>query len=628
MSKCLNPDCLNQNPPTTKFCQKCGNKLLLGDRYRAVKYISEGGFGRTFKAVDEHRLDTVCVIKQFLPQQQGSAAIQKATELFKQEAVRLRDLGKHPQIPDLLAFFEQDNRFYLVQEFIDGEDLLKELQQQGKFSEKQIKQLLNELLQILDFVHKQKVIHRDIKPDNIIRNPHGSLVLIDFGVAKELSGSVLTRVGTVTGSPGYAAPEQMQGHVFPASDLYSLGVTCIRLLTGCLLEEKNGTWVDEIFDPMQMEWVWRNKSVSISNDLAEILDKMILFPVGARYQSAAEVLQSLNSGSVVSTPISTKPQPKPVQPSPVAPTPISAKPQPKSVQPLPATLTKISAKSQAKPSHLQSFTEELANGITLEMIAIPGGSFTMGVSQTEEGSRDLERPQHRVKIQPFLIGKYTITQSQWKAVAKLPKIQFDLNPDPSYFKKNYFFTNINRPVEQVSWYDTVEFCARLSKKTGHNYRLPSEAEWEYACRAGTTTPFYFGRIITTNQVNYRGNYSDGNLPKGQYREQTTDVGSFPPNAFGLYDMHGNVWEWCADPFHDSYHGAPTDGSVWDENTNNNRYQNYINLLIKSKNDKRTRLLRGGAWLNYSDHCRAACRNNYSPDTRNFIIGFRVVCAVV
>ncbi|MDF0553754.1 bifunctional serine/threonine-protein kinase/formylglycine-generating enzyme family protein [Kamptonema sp. UHCC 0994] len=602
MSKCLNPDCLNQNP-TTKFCQKCGNKLLLGDRYRAVKYISEGGFGRTFKALDEHRLDTVCVIKQFLPQQQGSAAIQKATELFKQEAVRLRDLGKHPQIPDLLAFFEQDNRFYLVQEFIDGEDLLKDLQQQGKFSEKQIKQLLNELLEILDFVHKQKVIHRDIKPDNIIRNSHGSLVLIDFGVAKGLSGSVLTRVGTVTGSPGYAAPEQMQGHVFPASDLYSLGVTCIRLLTGCLPEEKNGTWVDEIFEPMQMEWVWRNKSVSISNDLAEILDKMIQFPVGARYQSAAEVLQALNSGSVVSTPISAKSQPKPVQPSPAAPTPTSAK-------------------SQLNLSQLQSFTEDLGNGITLEMIAISGGSFTMGSPPNEAESCDNEKPQHLVTIQAFLMGKYAITQAQWKAIAKLPKIQFDLNPDPSSFKGN------NRPVEKVSWYDAVEFCARLSKKTGRNYRLPSEAEWEYACRAGTTTPFYFGQTITTDLVNYNGEYSYDNSPTGQYRGQTTDVGSFPPNAFGLYDMHGNVSEWCADPWHKSYHGAPTDGSVWDKN-NDNRYQNNIDLLVKSIHDKRTRLLRGGSWLNYPVYCRAAFRFNYdAPDIRSSLLGFRVVSAVV
>ena len=601
MSQCLNPNCLHQNPPITKFCQRCGNKLLLGDRYRAVKYISEGGFGRTFKAVDEHRLDTICVIKQFLPQLQGSAAIQKATELFKQEAVRLRDLGKHPQIPDLLAFFEQDKRFYLVQEFIDGQDLLKELEKQGKFSEKQIKQLLTELLQILDFVHKQKVIHRDIKPENIIRNSHGSLVLIDFGVAKELSGSVLTRVGTVTGTPGYAAPEQMQGHVFPASDLYSLGVTCIRLLTGCLLEEKNGTLADELFDPMQMQWIWRNKAVSLSNDLGKVLDKMLLFPVAARYQSAAEVLQALNPVSV-------------------SPTQISAKPQPKLFHSSPVASNQISAKFQSKPSHLQFFTEDLDNRVNLEMIAIPGGTFTMGAPETERESHNYERPQHPVTIQAFLMGKYAITQAQWKAVAKLPKIQFDLNPDPSQYQ------GYNRPVEQVSWYDAVEFCARLSKKTGHNYRLPSEAEWEYACRAGTTTPFYFGQTITTNQVNYNGNYSYNNSPKGQYREQTTDVGSFPPNAFGLYDMHGNVWEWCADPaYHPDYQGAATDGRVCDPYSNDNRYQNYLDLLVKSKNDNRRRLRRGGSWDINAGYCRAAQRNSFAPDTPSYVIGFRVAC---
>jgi formylglycine-generating enzyme required for sulfatase activity len=607
MSQCLNPDCQHPNPAITKFCQRCGNKLLLGDRYRAVKYISEGGFGRTFKAVDEHRLDTICVIKQFLPQLQGSAAIQKATELFKQEAVRLRDLGKHPQIPDLLAFFEQDKRFYLVQEFIDGEDLSKELEQQGKFSEKQIKQLLTELLPILDFVHKQKVIHRDIKPENIIRNSHGSLVLIDFGVAKELSGSVLTRVGTVTGTPGYAAPEQMQGHVFPASDLYSLGVTCIRLLTGCLLEEKNGNLVDELFDPMQMEWVWRNKSVSLSNDLGKVLDKMLLFPVGARYQSATEVLQALNPVSVSSTKISAPPQAKPFQPLQVASTQISA-PQP-----------------QPKPSQWQSFTEELGNGVTLEMIAIPGGTFIMGAPKTEAQSRDNERPQRRVTIQPFLMGKYAITQAQWKAVAKLPKIQYDL------LQGHHIFTGNNRPVDQVSWYEAVEFCARCFKKTGHNYRLPSEAEWEYACRAGTTTRFYFGETITTNQVNYNTDYDHNNLPKGQYQEQTTDVGSFPPNTFGLYDMHGNTWEWCADPlnnnYYHNYNGAPTDGSVWDNNSNDNRYKDYLDLLLLSENDQRRRWKRGGYWSGFPWLCRSAYRFDECAifGSGGNYTGFRVVC---
>lgn len=581
MSQCLNPDCLYQNLPSDKFCQKCGDKLLLGERYRAVKYISEGGFGRTFKAIDEHRLDTICVIKQFLPQQQGSAAIAKATELFKQEAERLRDLGKHPQIPDLLASFEQDKRLYLVQEFIDGEDLLKELDQKGKFSEKQIEQLLTELLPVLDFVHKENVIHRDIKPDNIIRNQKGSLVLIDFGVSKQLSGTVLTRMGTVTGTPGYAAPEQMQGHVFPASDLYSLAVTCIRLLTGCLLEEKNGTWVDELFDPMEMQWVWRQKNVSIGNDLAKVLDKMLSFPVRDRYQSATEVLQALNPVSIPPTQISAPPSPK--------------------------------------PSQHRSFTEDLGNGVTVEMIAIPGGTFTMGAPTSEAESSDNERPQHRVTIQPFFMGKYAATQAQWKAVAKLPKIKYDLNSDPSRFKGN------NRPVEQVSWREAVEFCARLSKKTRRNYRLPSEAEWEYACRAGTTTPFHFGETITTDQVNYNGNYTYGNSPQGEYRQETIDVGSFPPNGFGLYQMHGNVWEWCADPWHGNYEKAPTDGSVWDEKYNDNRYQNSTDLLTKSGNDNRNRLLRGGSWVGIPRYCRSALRVDRAPGTRYVSLGFRFVC---
>jgi formylglycine-generating enzyme required for sulfatase activity len=599
MSQCLNPDCLSHNLPSYKFCQKCGNKLLLGERYRAVKYISEGGFGRTFKAIDEHRLDTICVIKQFLPQQQGSAAIAKATELFKQEAVRLQDLGKHPQIPDLLAFFEQDKRLYLVQEFIDGEDLLKELDQKGNFSEKQINQLLIKLLPVLDFVHKKKVIHRDIKPENIIRNHKGDLVLIDFGVAKELSGSVLTRMGTVTGSPGYAPPEQMQGHVFPSSDIYCLGVTCIRLLTGCLLEEKNGIWVDELFDPMEMQWVWRKKKVSISNELAKVLDKMLSFLARDRYQSATEVLQALNPVSI--PPTSAPPLLNVFHPSPISPTQISAPPP------------------QPKLSQARSFTEDLGNGVTVEMIAIPGGVFTMGAPTTEAESRDNERDQHRVTIQPFYMGKYAATQAQWKAVAKLSKIKYDLDPDPSYFKGN------NRPVEQVSWYQAVEFCARLSKETGRNYRLPSEAEWEYACRAGTTTPFHFGQTITTDQVNYNGNDTYGNSRKGKYRAETVDVGTFPPNAFGLYEMHGNVWEWCADPWHDSYKGAPNDGRVWDEKDNDNRYQNSMDLLVKSGNDDIRRLLRGGSWDYYPRYSRSALRYYDAPDTRSFYNGFRFVC---
>ena len=195
MSYCLTPNCPNpQNPEGTKFCLSCGSKLLLKERYRAIRPIGEGGFGRTFLAVDEDRLNARCVIKQFLPQFQGTTAIQKATELFSREAVRLDELGEHPQIPALLAYFEQDKRLYLIQEFIDGPNLLQVLQQQGAFSEQQIRALLLDLLPVVQFIHEHQVIHRDIKPDNILRrNKDGKLVIVDFGVATQGTGTALAQ---------------------------------------------------------------------------------------------------------------------------------------------------------------------------------------------------------------------------------------------------------------------------------------------------------------------------------------------------------------------------------------------------------------------------------------------------
>ena len=231
MSQCLNPTCLHQNLQDASFCEKCGGKILLDGRYRPIKILGEGGFGRTFQALDEKRLNTPCVIKQFLPQQAGSIALQKATELFKQESKRLQELGKHPQIPDLLAFFPEDGRLYLIQEFIDGQNLLQELQNKGTLKEPEIKTLLEKLLPVLQFIHDNQVIHRDIKLENIIKSKNGTLFLIDFGVSKETTGSILTRVGTITGTPGFAPPEQFRGIVYHSSDLYSLAVTCVRLLT-------------------------------------------------------------------------------------------------------------------------------------------------------------------------------------------------------------------------------------------------------------------------------------------------------------------------------------------------------------------------------------------------------------
>ncbi|KPQ40442.1 MAG: hypothetical protein HLUCCO16_02385 [Phormidium sp. OSCR] len=250
------------------------------------------------------------------------------------------------------------------------------------------------------------------------------------------------------------------------------------------------------------------------------------------------------------------------------------------------------------------FSAEMA--LTLEMVQIPRGTFLMGAAEGEEQADDDEYPQHPVTVAEFFLGKYPVTQAQWRAVATgLPKIEHDLDPDPSRFKGE------TRPVEQVRWDEAREFCRRLSQATGRDYRLPSEAQWEYACRAGTTTAFSFGNIITTDVANYDGNYTYGQSPKGEYRKQTTPVGSFPANGFGLYDMHGNVREWCLDVWHENYQGAPSDGRPWlDEEATDNK-----------------RLLRGGSWYDYPWNCRCAYLLRFTPVYHYNYIGFRVCCSV-
>ncbi|NJK74084.1 MAG: formylglycine-generating enzyme family protein [Oscillatoriales cyanobacterium RU_3_3] len=225
------------------------------------------------------------------------------------------------------------------------------------------------------------------------------------------------------------------------------------------------------------------------------------------------------------------------------------------------------------------FSENLGRGVSLEMVKIPGGTFTMGHPENPIVSSGDRIPQHRVTVPTFYAGKYAITQAQWQAV---------MGNNPSYFKGE------KRPLEQVSWYDAVKFCEKLSRTTGKTYRLLSEAEWEYACRASTTTPFHLGETSSLDFVNYDINCS-------------INVGSFPPNAFGLYDMHGNVWEWCSDRWHDNYDGAPTDGSSWETGTNNDR------------------LMRGGSWCSEPDLCQSATRDHSAPNNVYFGCGFRVAC---
>jgi formylglycine-generating enzyme required for sulfatase activity len=259
---------------------------------------------------------------------------------------------------------------------------------------------------------------------------------------------------------------------------------------------------------------------------------------------------------------------------------------------------------ERRPLQVEGYREELGEGVALTMVKIPAGSFLMGSPEDEPERLEREGPQHEVTLGSFFLAQTPITQAQWRAVAGWQKVGRELEPDPSRFK------GANRPVEQVSWFDALEFCRRLNQRTGQRYGLPSEAQWEYACRAGSTTPFHFGATLTPELANYDGNYVYGNGPKGTYRKQTSDVASFPANGWGLHDMHGNVREWCEDHWHDSYNFAPGDDQPW---------------LIPAAADDEPRLLRGGSWYSDPGYCRSAYRFSIPPGLRRYTFGFRVCC---
>jgi formylglycine-generating enzyme required for sulfatase activity len=236
--------------------------------------------------------------------------------------------------------------------------------------------------------------------------------------------------------------------------------------------------------------------------------------------------------------------------------------------------------------------ESLGTGVTLDMVSIPGGTFMMG----DERHHQDERPLHQVTVSPFYMGKYPITQAQYRSIMG---DNAGLGVGADY------------PIEKISWHDAIEFCTKLSQLTGKTYTLPSEAQWEYACRAGTNTAFHFGDTITPNLANYNGDFPYGGAPRGENRDRATPVGTFPPNTFGLYDMHGNVWEWCLDVYQPSYQGAPTDGSA----------------VEASLAEDPKRVMRGGAWDYVAKGCRSSVRGSLGAGIRIGGCGLRVVLVV-
>ncbi len=581
-----------------------GTKIF-GNRYTIEKQIKKGGFGITYLVQDRQGRhwvlktlkDEVMTEAEYIPYRD------KFLRDFDRETAKIA-ICRHHHIVQVENHFTHEGLPCMVMEYIQGQDLGDRVARGGVLSEDVALRYVRQVGAALNVMHEKGLLHRDIKPQNImVRLPADEAVLIDFGIAREFIPN-LTQTHTLALTPCFAPIEQYdeQEHRGEFTDVYALAATLYYVLTGAL-------------PPIATMRVRRDRLVipkNWSQELQTAIQQGMAVEPDDRPQTVAAWLALLPK---------VKRDPVPSQPSSGG----------SNLQVFSFETVRVNDRGQIIqkiPGQAQFYPQNLGQGVQLEMVQLPGGRFLMGTEAAEierlckKYERDWfrpESPQHSVALSPFLMGKTPVTQDQWRVVVtQVGKIVRDLDPDPSHFKGG------NRPVERVSWYDAVEWCARLSKLTGKEYRLPSEAEWEYACRGGTTTPFAFGETITPDLVNYDGNYTVGNAPKGEYRQETTPVASFPPHGFGLYDCHGNVWEWCFDPFHDSYQGALGDGRVWDENVNDNRYQKPSgNLKVLLEESDRTFVLRGGSWFNFPFFCRSAARVRLRRVIIYDLLGFRV-----
>jgi formylglycine-generating enzyme required for sulfatase activity/tRNA A-37 threonylcarbamoyl transferase component Bud32 len=558
-------------------------QLLKKGQYKIIDTLGQGGFGITYLAQDHKRKKQVAIkslnvsfLKQRYRDKYGNTDsfgefLAQEQDKFNTEAMVLATFD-HPHIVKVYPeLFQENGLSCMVMEYVKGKNLEQYLHANGVFSESAGLGIIKGIGEALSYIHSRNYLHRDIKPANILlRESDNKAILIDFGLAREVNFAELMSL-TNAKTPVFAPPEQFENrsNFTPALDIYALAATLYVIIA---VHEPP-------FIPLPSPYL--NAKI--------MLDMKMAIEPPQKYNS--QISQKVNDAILKGMELDYQNRPQSI------------------------TEWFRFLGIQSQNNHLKTFTfevvttneegsiinrsnhsanyfvEDLGNGVKLEMVEIPAGTFYMGSPENEEERRDSESPQHQVNVPSFFIGKYPLTQAQYQAI---------MGSEQGYF------TGTNCPVECVTWDDAVAFCQKLSQKTGKNYKLPSEAQWEYACRAGTTTPFYFGESITPDLVNCNGNHAYAAAPKGQDREQTTDVGTFPPNAFGLYDMHGNVWEWCEDDWQKNYVNAPINGSA-----------------LISLND--IKVLRGGSWYLYPQDCRSANRDNGNRVFTDYDIGFRVVC---
>jgi len=583
-------------PARDRFAQ--GSRLL-GGRFEIVCELGRGGMGVVYQAIDRSRGADVA-LKMVPPELRHD---ERAILGIKRE-VNVALTLTHEHICRVYDFHESPEAQFIAMELVNGpsvERLLTKALREGRpgFPLEQVLDWLRPVCLALDYAHGKQVVHRDLKPGNILVGRDGAVKVTDFGLARVIHASMskYSREG-VSGTLLYMSPEQCVGKAADArSDVYSLGMLTYELLTGRtpFAEAADIAYcqLHEDVDPIPGAAGYVNAAV-----LAATAKKR-----DGRPASASAFLEMLSRRE--------KAWIHPVTAHPGAGISVSAADSGETHRPAKAPEMALPHSDEAEKRQLESARElgievsqsvDLGGGVTLEMAWIPPGTFLMGSPESEPERRP-DETQHQVTLtRGFWMGIHPVTQAQWTRIMQSVEwrwFQKLRGCNPSGFK------GANLPVESVSWRDCQRFLQELNDRMKPGgFRLPTEAEWEYACRAGTATPFHFGQTISTEQANYDGSYVYGNGPKGVRRGETTAVGSLAANAWGLHDMHGNVWEWCAD-----WYGDYSPGSVTDPT---------------GPASGRCRVLRGGSWLSAPGFCRSADRGYVVPGYRYNGLGFRVV----
>ncbi|HBJ35009.1 MAG TPA: hypothetical protein DDZ51_09660 [Planctomycetaceae bacterium] len=570
---------------------------ILGGNYELVEPIGRGGMGQVWKAQDQAGQRTVA-IKLLPPELRNHEdAIQQVRESFqKVHALTHQHIGK-----SLAMLSDADYGPFIVMDLVLGIPLSRYAKQyrqrSGQIPLKHVAELLRPVAQALDYAHVRGVLHRDVKPENILvqTEPHFEVTLIDFGLAATIR-STMTRFTQASadtrGTRPYMSPEQLRGNSHQwdgRTDQYSLAVVAYELLGGYLPFETE--------DDFALMYAVLNEPVVPIETCSEAVNQVLSKGLGKerteRYENCKNFINSLAMNNTAATSVSVI---KTTAPQPRIPTPVVAQ-----------------SLNLASKSASEATAKSFVNSIGMKLVRIPAGTFLMGSPESEADRYEYET-QHQVSLtKDFYLGTTVVTQGEYERV---------MGTNPSYFSagggaggraKTTGMDTSRLPVESVSWDDAVEYCRRLSalpaeRAAGRVYRLPTEAEWEYACRAGTTTPFHFGSQLTSQQANFDGNFPYGITTTGPYLERTATVGSYGCNGYGLFDMHGNVWEWCSDWYGDYTASAQVDPMGAAAGSN--------------------RVCRGGRWNFIAKSCRSGERSMFTPDYRSHNLGFRVaLCSV-